>query len=250
MALREELQSQGNWLFRWRSHIPFILLPIIVGELYFRTRGLTTRLDEAVGFWKWELVCYGIAFLGLLIRSYTIAFVPLGTSGRNRTEQRADELNSTGIYSIVRNPLYLGNYFITLGFIGYTQSWAWMVIYTLLFWLYHERIIFTEEEFLRGKFGETYVEWTKRTPFLIPKLTGWIPSKLRFSLKNAIKREDTSFFGIVFVFTLLRVIYNFFLYEKFVLSNCYAIWFGVSLALYLIIRFLRKKTKVLNVDGR
>ncbi|MGB8874133.1 MAG: hypothetical protein WCC75_12145, partial [Desulfobaccales bacterium] len=40
---------------------------------------------------------------------------PRGTSGRNTQGQVAETLNTTGIYSLVRNPLYLGNFLIWLG---------------------------------------------------------------------------------------------------------------------------------------
>ena len=89
-----------------------------------------------------------ISFLGLAVRVYTIGCVPEGTSGRNVKEQRADELNTSGIYSIVRNPLYLGNFFICFGLVAYPAPSFYMILsYVLLFLLYHERIIFAEEEF-------------------------------------------------------------------------------------------------------
>ena len=56
-----------------------------------------------------------ISFIGLVIRAIVIGYVPEQTSGRNTTEKFADELNSTGMYSIVRHPLYLGNYITGLG---------------------------------------------------------------------------------------------------------------------------------------
>ena len=30
MALREELRKQGNWLFRWRSYLPLIMIVIVL----------------------------------------------------------------------------------------------------------------------------------------------------------------------------------------------------------------------------
>lgn len=64
--------------------------------------------------WAWS--CIAVSLFGLLIRAVTIGFTPKGTSGRNTKEgQVAEVLNTKGIYSVVRHPLYLGNYFMWLG---------------------------------------------------------------------------------------------------------------------------------------
>ena len=55
-----------------------------------------------------------ISFLGEAIRIFTVAYTPAGTSGRNTKQQLADTLNTTGIYSLLRHPLYLGNFFMFL----------------------------------------------------------------------------------------------------------------------------------------
>ena len=90
-------------------------------------------------------------------------------SGRNTVQgQIADELNTKGLYSIVRNPLYVGNYFLWLGIAMLTCNPWFIAIFTLIFWIYYERIVFAEEEFLRKKFGDAYLEWTVRTPIFIP----------------------------------------------------------------------------------
>ncbi len=56
-----------------------------------------------------------ISFFGLALRVIVVGHAPYGTSGRNTREQVADTLNTTGMYSIVRHPLYLANYLIILG---------------------------------------------------------------------------------------------------------------------------------------
>ena len=57
--------------------------------------------------------------MGFLFRAWAIGTTPAGTSGRNTKEQVAEVLNSTGIYSIVRHPLYVGNYFMWIGIVAY-----------------------------------------------------------------------------------------------------------------------------------
>ena len=174
-----------------------------------------------------------------------------GDFGRNtRAGQVADVLNTTGMYSIVRHPLYLGNFVIWLGVAMYCGVWWFVVIVVLLFWLYYERIMFAEEEFLRRKFGDTYVEWAAATPAFLPRLKGWRRAELPFSLRSVLRREYPGLFAIVAAFYVLKV------YERVVIHRdptVEPVWSGVflaGLATFLTLRTLKRKTRLLAVEGR
>ena len=79
----------------------------------------------------------------------------------------ADSLNTTGIYSLVRHPLYLGNFLMWLGVSLLTCHAGFILLFVLAYWLYYERIMFAEEQFLRRKFGKRYLTWANRTPAII-----------------------------------------------------------------------------------
>ena len=74
-----------------------------------------------------------ISVLGFLVRFYTIGTTPKGTSGRNTKEQVADVLNSSGMYSMLRHPLYLGNYLIWLGISLASFNIYFAIIMSLLY---------------------------------------------------------------------------------------------------------------------
>jgi len=58
-------------------------------------------------------IAIALSMFGFIIRAIAIGTTPKGTSGRNTKEgQVAESLNTKGIYSMVRHPLYLGNYFM------------------------------------------------------------------------------------------------------------------------------------------
>ena len=135
MALIEEFNSQGNILFRYRSYIPIIILIAALVLYYFQ---LHTGLDNFHGYYPW--LCLGVSLLGLIIRVYTVGHTPKNTSGRNTGEgQLADTLNQTGIYSLVRHPLYLGNFLMYLGLAMITGHLWFVISFVLLYWLYYER---------------------------------------------------------------------------------------------------------------
>lgn len=159
-------------------------------------------------------------------------------------------MNTTGMYSIVRHPLYLGNYFIWLGISLFVRRWWLTLIITLIFWLYYERIMFAEEDFLQEKFGDSFSEWAAKTPAFIPRLQNWVKAELPFSFRNVLKREYGGFFAIMAIFTLLEVLSELFRSHQFKLELMWIIIFGLSLAIYLTLRTLKKHTKLLNVEGR
>jgi len=74
-------------------------------------------------------------------------YAPRGTSGRHTLRQEAKRLNSSGMYSLLRHPLYLGNALMWLGISLFVHVWWVVVISMLIFWIYYERIMFAEEEF-------------------------------------------------------------------------------------------------------
>jgi len=117
----------------------------------------------------------------------------------------AEVLNTTGVYSLVRHPLYLGNYFIMLGIFLYFQD-GWMVLLmTCLFTLFYERIIFAEEAFLKERFAGIFEEWARTTPAFLPQFGSWQRSDLPFGWRTVVKREYPGFFAICITFFALKV---------------------------------------------
>ena len=93
---------------------------------------------------------------GLLIRILAVGFAYHKTSGKNTRKQIAEKLNTSGIYSILRNPLYLANYLNWLGIILLLSNTFLTIIITSLFVILYHKIILVEENFLLQKFKEEY----------------------------------------------------------------------------------------------
>lgn len=235
-------------MFRWRSYLPLLAIPLFIIGLR-QAKLLECILGDRVSDY-WEAVAITVSFSGLAMRCFTVGYAPRGTSGRNTKSQLAETLNTTGMYSIVRNPLYLGNFIIVFGITLFIQVW-WLALIVLVgFWLYYERIIFAEEEFLRSKFGALFVEWADQTPMILPDFKKWKKAGLDFSLKTVIRREFSTFFSIVAVFFFLEVSTNLLLQGKLKVSSSWVSFFIAGLAIYLVCFTLKKRTKLLNVAGR
>jgi len=244
--LREEFKQTGNWLFRWRSYLPLLLLVLALPAVYeSAARSGYHQFPTA-----WEMLALALAFSGLAVRILTVGHVPAGTSGRNTLKQVASTLNVTGMYSVVRHPLYLGNFLIWLGISLLPRCWWFTLITVLIFWVYYERIMFAEEAFLWEHFGEEFRQWAARTPAFIPQFQHWVKPDLPFSLKSAISREYSTFFAIIVIFTIFNVIWSWFTRDSLAPDRGAAVLFAFGLLTYVTVRVLKKNTTLLRAAGR
>ncbi|OGU57478.1 MAG: lipid A phosphate methyltransferase [Ignavibacteria bacterium GWF2_33_9] len=242
MALLEEFEQQGIWLFRYRSSIPLFIL-IIGAGLFFYTKYYSPDAFFYYSFrMQYELLCVLVSLFGLIIRIYTVGHTPKNTSGRNTKTQVAETLNSSGIYSIVRHPLYLGNFFMWLGPAMITGNLWFCIAFCLFYWIYYERIMFAEEQFLRNKFGDTYLNWSKDVPAFIPKMKNFRKSELPFNWKKIMIKEKNGLAAIFIIFTFMDVVGEMIsgsqAYNYILIYLCTA-----SILYYLLMRFLRSYTK-------
>ncbi len=244
MPLLEQFQREGQWLFRWRSYLPLLFLAVILAGLpNFHYPFGSHRWDQV-----WDGICLGVAALGVAVRVMTIGTSLNGTSGRNTKSQIAESLNTTGIYSVVRNPLYLGNFLMVLGVVLMLRVWWVELIYVMLFALYYERIIFAEESFLQEKFGPTYHAWAERTPAIFPRLSLWTPPANHFSWKRVIRREYHGVCGVVGAMFLVEFLGDLAIGEGAKLDGSWAVILGVTALGYIVIRILHKWTRLLHGD--
>ena len=187
MTIKKSLEISGNFLFKYRGHIPLIVFFLVVPVAFltpYHKYSSYKGLDVIILFISLFLIS-----LGHLIRARTVGRRSIQTSGRNRSHQVAKVLNKTGWYSLVRHPLYFGNYLIWLGLAIFLSNFWFLVILSLLFWIYYERIMFAEEVFLEGKFGDEFQDWASKTPSFIPSFKNYIPNDCPFSWRIVTKNE-------------------------------------------------------------
>jgi protein-S-isoprenylcysteine O-methyltransferase Ste14 len=246
MALQEEFNSSGQWLFRWRSLLPLLIMALIMVLMLFDPDSEPPWTDGRI----WQVSSAVVSVLGLIVRIITVGRVPHDTSRRSTRERSASELNHTGMYSIVRHPLYLGNYIMWLGVALAPGIWWLTVLISLAYALYYERIMYSEEEFLRAKFGREYLDWARSTPAIIPNLKLWKPSNLPFSWLTVLRREYASAFAMVLAFTVIGFTDDYEARFPFKFDYVHVIIFTLGFAIYALLRFMKRHTQWLNVEGR
>lgn len=239
MPLIEEFERTGSWLFRWRSYLPFVFLPLIVTAVL---RYPAIESNPNLHF-VWSIVSFGVSSVGLFVRCHTVGHAADGTSGRNTKTQVAESLNTSGLYSVVRHPLYLGNFLIALGIVMHSAA-PWLVaIFAMAFALYYERIMFTEEAFLRQKFGSMFIAWSNQTPAFVPKLRHWKAADLPFDLPKVIRAESAAVAVIAVSFPALEFAMHHTQASDVGIENSWYFLLAGGVLLYVIARVMKRKIR-------
>jgi protein-S-isoprenylcysteine O-methyltransferase Ste14 len=190
----DELAATGDVLFRWRSYMPLVLVPLFI---------LSVSDDRPPTPFTWELICFLVALSGLFLRAYIIGTAPAGASTRGTRQPTADSLSTLGAYSIVRHPLYLANTLVALGCSMLSGTWYLPLIIILLSFIYHERIAAREEAFLQSAFGDSFHAWVRNVPAMIPAFRRYRPAGIPFQMRRVIMQESHGLCAIGTAFLVL-----------------------------------------------
>ena len=154
-AIKTRLIAIGEWFFRQRSWTP---IPFILALVFLTVGESKDTLTWVPGL--------ALLALGEGLRIWGVAVV--GKESRTRGSGVA-RLATHGPYAYVRNPLYLGNFFLTLG-ATFLSELLWMIpVVVVLFIVQYVPIVLWEEHVLAGRMGESYVAYCQRVPRWIPR---------------------------------------------------------------------------------
>src|SRR2546430_5922636 len=147
----------GEWLFRRRTLLP---LPIAAAILLIPS-GETSRNVAAI------LGGIALTLSGEALRMWGVRHI--GVISRTRSD-RLGPLVESGPFAHLRNPLYIGNIALWVGF-AITAGLLWLApIVLVLLGLEYRAIVRWEEHLLEWRLGETYRLYASRVPRWIPTL--------------------------------------------------------------------------------
>ncbi len=236
----------GAWLFRYRSYLPPLLL-VILGLALVDGRGHRTAPGLDARFLALGLIPTAIGFA---IRAFVVGTAPKGTSGRSTVVQVAETLNTSGLYSVVRHPLYLGNFLLWIGLATTTGVWWAPPVIALAFILIYRPIVATEEAFLARAFGGQFAEWAAVTPGFVPNVRRWRPPGLPFVLTIVLRQEYYGFFTVVLFLVILELTATITSGGGLRLGRAWVVVLAVTSIAAGLFRWLQRNTSVLDVDGR
>jgi protein-S-isoprenylcysteine O-methyltransferase Ste14 len=223
-------------MFRHRGALALLLAPALVAVA--KDAGEATH--PAAGAAGLVLIA-----LGLAARWHIAGTTPRDICGRSTRWHLASELNTQGLYSMTRHPLYLANSLVLLGFTLRCGA-AWLpavVAGTAIVW--YRPIVREEEAFLERRFGEAWREYATRVPVIPPRIRGYARSPLRFSWRAALGGE---FYGLCGALVSLAVL-------ELVAGGATPRFASLALlagcgAAFFTLRILKRRTTLLEPEGR
>lgn len=219
----------GNWIF----HVRNFLFPFFYIALFIPSQKVFH--DQVIA----DLLGFLAIGAGILIRSITIGLVYIVRGGKNR-QIYADNLVTGGIYSVCRNPMYLGNILLLLGFGILANSLLFLILFFPLFVFFYYSIIKAEEAFLYNKFGQQFEIYRTSVNALLPdfrRIKNAFGGQ-EFNWKKVLKKEYNSLF-IYFTGILLIFYYQ----DKLPLQIFLIVFVALSF-LYLVVKLLKYQKKL------
>lgn len=184
-------------LFKFRSYTP---IPLLIAILLLAN---PTPASLTFGFI--------VALLGESLRLWGVRHA----GGATRTTGNVGAgavLITHGPFAFVRNPLYLGNFLLSLGLCLMSNAWMpWMlIIFAALFAWQYGMIISLEEEHLQQRFGEVYANYLQHVPRFLPRLTPFQKQNVQvMPLQRALKIESNTLLSFTAVSLVIFLIWKF-----------------------------------------
>ncbi len=148
------------------------------------------------GYIIWPLGI-SIVLLGVGARAWSTKHVGRRLLGMKK---KGKMLIRTGPYSIVRNPLYIGNISIAAG-LSILSELIWLVPFLILyFFMLNHFVVLYEEKKLLSRWGDEYQTYLNEVPRWMPRVKKWHGVKAdSFTWIRAVKAEVPSLSVILFV---------------------------------------------------
>lgn len=105
----------------------------------------------------------GLIILAFGVIAFTVSVLQMKDNWRAGVQrEEKTELVTTGIYSISRNPAFLGFDLMYIGILLAFFNWLLCVVTCAVMVLFHLQIVNVEEEFLVKAFGDEYIKYRKK----------------------------------------------------------------------------------------
>ena len=152
--------GQRQWKPTWRDIILYIFLGILfVGQVVFCFISYNGAGWDFVLYIGWAVFAFSMV-LGWLSR---IAFEAKGKAPKGESFIHTSVIVESGIYAIVRHPMYLSFILLVISLILISQHWL-SLIFSIPFVVYFYISTWSEERSSIGKFGEAYKSYMQRVP--------------------------------------------------------------------------------------
>ena len=180
---------------KYRLFLSKLLLLSIIAILIISENNIN---PDSLLYNNLELMGFILLLIGVFGRIWSSLYIE-----GNKT----NNLITSGIYALSRNPLYFFSFLLLLSYCLVIKSIV-VVILSLLIWiLIYPKTIKHEEEKLLKIHGDKYLEYYKKTPKIIPNFFLFKKNDKKFKIEitiNNIERVLVESFGFILFFEIIR----------------------------------------------
>lgn len=200
--MKSSMISVGNFLFKYRNQV----FPIVIVALFLSAAPATelfgsARLENAT-----DIIAWLVAVSGLTFRATVIGYAYIQRGGLNK-KVYAKNLVTEGMFSICRNPLYVGNVLIYSAVFLMHGNPVVTAVGILLFCFMYQCIVYAEEAFLEGKFAEGYKAYCADVPRWIPRFGKFSQAteSMNFNFKRVVAKDYSTAFATLITLLLAQI---------------------------------------------
>ncbi|MFH1460324.1 MAG: isoprenylcysteine carboxylmethyltransferase family protein [Candidatus Omnitrophota bacterium] len=154
--------------FRFKKMRLWAAYPLAIVYLFFAYKQGFTENNFRFGI--------GYILAGVMIRLWAAGYI-----------KKIRQLTTSGPYAFVRNPLYVGNFLIGLGFCFFVRNYILWGAYCVLFFFFYLGTVKKEEALLADLFKAEYIEYKNSVPAFIPRFKKYKEKNpLRYSLTQVV----------------------------------------------------------------
>jgi protein-S-isoprenylcysteine O-methyltransferase Ste14 len=234
----------GNFFFKYRN----IIFLFFYLALFIPSWPLFSERNAGPRYYRWPIfIGLFITFLGQFTRAVSIALDYIIRGGRDG-KVYAENLVTGGMFNHCRNPLYVGNILMLAGVGVLSNSLFYVAVMLPVFLFIYQAIVLAEENFLKNKFGDQYDSYCARVNrwLIDPSGIGKTFSISTFNWRRYITKEYNTIYiwltgiTLVMLFTYPQLTN----YDSRQRNLLLSIILPLLLALYLLVRFLKKSGRV------
>jgi len=233
----------GNFFFKYRN----LIFPIFGLLIFLPSPAFFSEEASGENYYAIPLIAgFTIAIAGQVIRALTVGLKYIVRGGKNK-KVYAEDLVTEGLFHHCRNPLYLGNILMLMGVGLISNSLLFLMVMVPLFCFIYQAIVLAEENYLKGKFGTEYDNYTSHVNRWLPNLKGLSAtlSSTKFNWRRyVIKEYNTIYLLVVSILIVLMTHHPTLI--KLPLDDklkTFGICFLSLSTAYLIVRWLKKSRR-------
>ena len=137
---------------------PPIVTLIFIGLIFGSTNYVAADIFPFQNLISLAILLIGLGFMFLGVRE----FKKLQTTVNPLNPEAATSLVTSGVFSVTRNPMYLGMSFILLATSIFSGAWLGLLLIIIFMWYITIFQILPEEKAMQDLFGETFEDYKAR----------------------------------------------------------------------------------------